>query len=311
MSPQGSKRNMIVCPICGEISEQPYLNYGAKACYSCRAFFRRAHQKTRHPKFVCKGANPAPDGQGCHITLKTRRSCQKCRYDRCLKAGMKPDYVMTDEQKRNRFKSPPEQQRFPNQFVPDFFDDFHQIQDKISLAWSSSTDSESSLTAENNFQFQPENPKSVILEPYVWNFQEQSDPSLFETFPMTSSVVPSFDSTSVLDSDLAEILGLQFDDVQQQHACLGFGPSESEASPSSTTSTSSLPPPQPEKSVPIDPEPNFEELRSVCLGQQMQRFKTVYLDVSIGEDFLREFVMFAYDVPLSKHFVPQVSDDCR
>ncbi len=39
---------IIECPICGEVSEQPYKNYGTKACYSCRAFFRRAHQKTRY-----------------------------------------------------------------------------------------------------------------------------------------------------------------------------------------------------------------------------------------------------------------------
>lgn len=32
-----------VCAVCGAVSEHFYLNYGAAACFSCRAFFRRAN----------------------------------------------------------------------------------------------------------------------------------------------------------------------------------------------------------------------------------------------------------------------------
>ena len=28
-------------------------------------------------------------GGGCEVNMKTRRSCQRCRYDLCLEAGMK------------------------------------------------------------------------------------------------------------------------------------------------------------------------------------------------------------------------------
>ena len=36
--------------------------------------------------------------------MKTRRSCQRCRYDLCLGAGMKSDAVMRDDEKQHRFK---------------------------------------------------------------------------------------------------------------------------------------------------------------------------------------------------------------
>ena len=32
-----------VCAVCSAVSEHFYLNYGAAACFSCRAFFRRAN----------------------------------------------------------------------------------------------------------------------------------------------------------------------------------------------------------------------------------------------------------------------------
>ena len=38
------------------------------------------------------------------MTKRTRRRCQKCRHSLCLKAGMNPDAVMTEEQKRIRFR---------------------------------------------------------------------------------------------------------------------------------------------------------------------------------------------------------------
>ena len=62
-------------------------------------FFRRAHQKTKAPQFVCKRMN------SCEITVKTRRRCQKCRYDLCLKIGMKPEAVLTEDQRKVRFRN--------------------------------------------------------------------------------------------------------------------------------------------------------------------------------------------------------------
>ena len=88
------------CPICKDkLKNPPQIHYGGAACFSCRAFFRRAHQKTKAPNFKCKNDNK------CLVTIKTRRKCQKCRYNLCLEQGMKPEAVLTDDQKKIRFRN--------------------------------------------------------------------------------------------------------------------------------------------------------------------------------------------------------------
>ena len=73
-------------------------NYGAVVCLSCRAFWRRAHQKTRHPAYECRKTG------NCDLNVKNRRACQKCRYVRCRLAGMDADAVLTEQQRQFRFR---------------------------------------------------------------------------------------------------------------------------------------------------------------------------------------------------------------
>jgi hypothetical protein len=90
-----------ICFVCkdkAKAGQEHLRNYGGIVCYSCRAFWRRSHQHSRRPNFICKKTNQ------CQISVATRRRCQKCRYDRCLLAGMNPDAVLDTEQKKVRFR---------------------------------------------------------------------------------------------------------------------------------------------------------------------------------------------------------------
>ena len=113
------------CPICKDYSEQPHqLHYGGIACFSCRAFFRRAHQKTKSPSFKCK------KNSDCDINTKTRRKCQKCRYVLCLKVGMKPEAVLTDDQKKVRFRNSLKKKATPKANSPSYIFDLGDDDDE-------------------------------------------------------------------------------------------------------------------------------------------------------------------------------------
>lgn len=86
-----------VCSICGGVNESYHLNYGASSCLSCRAFFRRALGRSQNPQLKCKM------GGNCVITVENRH-CRKCRFAKCLAAGMRKDLVMNDGEKVHRFR---------------------------------------------------------------------------------------------------------------------------------------------------------------------------------------------------------------
>jgi len=87
----------ITCHCCGVETSKARLHYGGITCYPCRSFFRRATVSKRKKK--CK-----KDGR-CGVKLDDRKSCNACRYSECLRNGMRPQLVLSEDQIQERFKN--------------------------------------------------------------------------------------------------------------------------------------------------------------------------------------------------------------
>ena len=75
------------CRICLKPNASTYNHYGANfICSSCRAFFMRAIKCDLYKDFK-------HTRKGCIIESIGRKSCKKCRFDKCLQVGMKIAYV--------------------------------------------------------------------------------------------------------------------------------------------------------------------------------------------------------------------------
>jgi len=96
---QQTSEGRILCRICGD-SAVRHVHYGGHCCFSCKAFFRRAvnWQNKNNRNFQCKF-----EGK-CEITIKNRKTCQSCRFKKCMTTGMNPSWVLSDEQRKKRFK---------------------------------------------------------------------------------------------------------------------------------------------------------------------------------------------------------------
>jgi len=85
------------CKICAEPAAR-HVHYGATTCFSCRAFFRRSLQNNTAAKYVCMRQSV------CEMNIKTRKNCQYCRYMKCLAVGMNPSYVLSEDERKRRFR---------------------------------------------------------------------------------------------------------------------------------------------------------------------------------------------------------------
>ena len=83
------------CPICGREAGR-HSHYGGRGCSSCRAFFRRSVQSNSYESFKCS------INQNCVIDSKSWKSCRFCRFQKCLKSGMKPSWVLNEEERKIR-----------------------------------------------------------------------------------------------------------------------------------------------------------------------------------------------------------------
>jgi len=94
---RGEAAKVRPCKVCGEKAGK-HSYYGGEVCPSCRAFFRRSVQSGYNATYCC-----VRDGN-CEVTLKTRKNCQYCRYKLCLACGMKTTWVLTEEERKQKFE---------------------------------------------------------------------------------------------------------------------------------------------------------------------------------------------------------------
>jgi len=94
---RGTPAQVRPCKVCGE-SAGKHSYYGGEVCPSCRAFFRRSVQSGYNNSYKCD------EGGTCKVTLATRKKCQHCRYRLCLAAGMKTSWVLTEEERKQKFE---------------------------------------------------------------------------------------------------------------------------------------------------------------------------------------------------------------
>merc|ERR1712110_716682 len=83
-----------LCLVCGDKATGYHFN--AMTCEGCKGFFRRSVKNSR--RFACAYRNE------CDITPHNRRKCQSCRYNKCIKIGMKSDCVLNDHELEEKRK---------------------------------------------------------------------------------------------------------------------------------------------------------------------------------------------------------------
>ncbi|NXN91460.1 NR1I3 protein, partial [Rhinopomastus cyanomelas] len=81
-----------VCAVCGD--QASGYHFHVMSCEGCKGFFRRSILKGVH--FTC------PFTQSCPVTKAKRRQCQACRLQKCLRAGMRKDMIMSEEALQRR-----------------------------------------------------------------------------------------------------------------------------------------------------------------------------------------------------------------
>ncbi|XP_020364010.2 estrogen-related receptor gamma-like [Oncorhynchus kisutch] len=87
----GPKR---LCLVCGDFASG--YHYGVASCEACKAFFKRTIQG--NIEYSCPLMND------CEITKRRRKSCQACRFQKCLRAGMMKEGVRMDRVRGGRQK---------------------------------------------------------------------------------------------------------------------------------------------------------------------------------------------------------------
>ena len=83
---------MMICNVCCEKVETIWNSYGGEnICQSCRVFFFRSVQSSAYQSFERQKCYTE-----CVIQSKNRKSCKRCRFQKCVSVGMKVSFVRTN-----------------------------------------------------------------------------------------------------------------------------------------------------------------------------------------------------------------------
>lgn len=83
-----------LCLVCGDVASG--FHYGVASCEACKAFFKRTIQG--NIEYSCSVS------RDCEITKRRRKSCQACRFTKCLSVGMLREGVRLDRVRGGRQK---------------------------------------------------------------------------------------------------------------------------------------------------------------------------------------------------------------
>jgi len=106
-----------LCSVCGDTSTG--IHFGGNSCESCKAFFRRSVQCNRYQNYKCSNE------ERCPVNIVTRKVCQFCRYTKCTKIGMKPKWVLSDQEREEKYG--PRRKRFRESRAPDEDPDIYKF----------------------------------------------------------------------------------------------------------------------------------------------------------------------------------------
>ncbi|PAV65744.1 hypothetical protein WR25_19701 [Diploscapter pachys] len=84
-----------LCVVCGDRACS-HLYYGVAACHGCKCFFWRTVKSGL--TYSCRF------GGDCSISTAGRNACRFCRFNRCIKAGMKIEAVRMESKKADKKK---------------------------------------------------------------------------------------------------------------------------------------------------------------------------------------------------------------
>ena len=303
------------CQVCGAVCKTNHLNYGATVCLSCRAFFRRVVLKEPRDDLRCKWAGD------CAVTLETRRQCQPCRYKRCRHVGMQPEAVLDGDQRTKRFRRLLRQQKDQNKDKGEIADDatlrFGRNK-KTKETESSQREVIAAVAIDIRFPQPSTSTSATTSTLHVTNLPVLARVSHMDMTSGTTDTVSLLsrpDRVSQEDGKLpAPIASFSMDQVIRGHG----GPATHEIAGPGTENNGSASLFEANLSLSEATEIRapyqmllqrneallpFTEDSSNFLNEQVQSFTRVFNSISVGEDFVEDFVMFSLDVPRSAGFL--------